>query len=130
MFSSFRPRFRLTIGALALAAGAFTMTGALQASADDLGPFTCTNKSGGVVNAPGTVAAIRVAHHDGYDRLVFDFASSAAGGFPQYELTRQSSTFIRDASGLRVTLEGTAGIRTVLRNTEIASGVASDLKPR
>jgi hypothetical protein len=131
MFSSFRPRIRLTIGAVALAAGAITLTGALQASADDLGPFTCTNKSGGVANAPGTVTAIRVAHHDGYDRLVFDFGSSASGAVPQYELTRQSSaTFIRDASGQPVTLEGSAGIRTVLRDSDIAGGVASDLKPR
>jgi hypothetical protein len=131
MFSSFRPRIRLTIGAVALAAGAITLTGALQASADDLGPFTCTNKSGGIANAPGTVAAIRVAHHDGYDRLVFEFGPSAAGAVPQYELTRQSSaTFIRDASGQPVKLEGSAGIRTVLRNSDIAGGVASDLKPR
>jgi hypothetical protein len=120
----------LTMGALALAAGAITLTGALQASADDLGPFTCTNKSGGIANAPGTVAAIRVAHHDGYDRLVFEFGPSAAGAVPQYELTRQSSaTFIRDASGQPVKLDGSAGIRTVLRNSDIADGVPSDLKP-
>ena len=131
MFSSFRPHVRFTLGALALAAGALTLTGALQASADDLGSFICTNKSGGIANAPGTVAAIRVAHHDGYDRLVFEFGPSAAGAVPQYELTRQSSaTFIRDASGQPVSLEGSAGIRTVLRNSDIAGGVASDLKPR
>jgi hypothetical protein len=131
MFANFRPHVRLTMGALALAAGAITLTGAVQASADDLGPFTCSNKSGGIANAPGTVAAIRVAHHDGYDRLVFDFGPSAAGAVPQYELTRQSSaTFIRDASGQPVQLEGSVGIRTVLRNSDIASGVASDLKPR
>ena len=46
-------------------------------------------------------------------------------------LTRQnSSTFVRDASGQPVTLEGSAGIRAVLRNSDIASGVPSDLKPR
>ena len=130
MFSSFRPRIRSTFGAVAIA-GAVTLTGALQASADDLGPFTCTNKSGGVANAPGTVTAIRVAHHDGYDRLVFDFGSSAAGAVPQYELSRQSNaTFIRDASGQPVTLEGAAGIRAVLRDSDIAGGVASDMKPR
>ena len=127
MFSSFRPHVRSTLGALALTAGALTLTGALQASADNLGPFTCTDKSGGAASAAATVTAIRIAHHDGYDRLVVDFASNA---MPEYQLTRQAtSTFIRDASGQPVTLQGSAGIRAVLRNSDIASGVANDLKP-
>jgi hypothetical protein len=128
MFSSFRPHIRLTLGALALTAGAITLTGALQASADDLGPFTCTDKSGGAASAAATVTAIRIAHHDGYDRLVVGFATS--NSMPRYELTRQAtSTFIRDASGKPVTLQGSAGIRAVLRNSDIASGVPNDVKP-
>src|SRR5438128_9886281 len=131
MFAIHRPKIRRRLVALALATGAAAIAGAIQASAQDLPAFTRTNKSGGVANAPGAVTAIRVAHHDGYDRLVVEFGPSATGAVPQYELTRQSSaTFIRDASGLPVTLEGSAGVRTVLRNSDIASSVAGDFKPR
>ncbi|TMG13781.1 MAG: hypothetical protein E6I01_11445, partial [Chloroflexi bacterium] len=101
MFSTARPQRRLKLAAfatLAAAAGALVLSGAIQASAEDLGPFTCSNRAGGVAGASGTVSAIRIAHHDGYDRLVIGFATS--NSMPQYQLTRQaSSTFVRDASG-------------------------------
>jgi hypothetical protein len=120
---------------LALTAGALALAGAITASADDLGPFTCTDKSGGVAPAAGStaapqVAAIRVAHHSGYDRLVLEF-SPASSPIPPYHLTQQaSSTFVRDPSGLRSTLDGSAGVRAVFQNTEIARDVPADLKPR
>lgn len=127
MFSITRPYARLTLG-LALAAGAFTLTGALQASADSLGAFTCTDKSGGVAGAAGTVYNVRVAHHDGYDRLVIGFPT--ANTMPQYQLTQQATAhFVRDASGQPVTLDGSAGIHVVLRNSDIVTGAPSDLKP-
>src|SRR6267378_1563141 len=128
MFSSFRPHVRLTLGALALTAGAVALTGILPASADNLGAFTCSDRSGGVTGTAATVSALRIAHHDGYDRLVIGFATSNA--MPQYELNRQATShFVRDASGQPVTLSGTAGIRVVLRNADIVSGAPSDLKP-
>jgi hypothetical protein len=130
MFATHRPHLVPRLTALALAVGAAAVTGVVQASAQDLPAFTCTNKSGGAASASGTVTDIRIAHHDGYDRLVVDFASTTVA-VPQYELTRQaSSTFMRDASGQPVTLEGSAGIRAVLRNSDIASGAPSDPKPR
>jgi len=137
MFSIARPQRRLklaTFAALAAAAGALAISGAIQASADDLGPFTCTDRSGGTAPAPGDIraselTAIRVAHHNGYDRLVFEFAPSSV--VPQYQLTRQAtSTFVKDPSGFRTSLEGSAGIRAAFHNSEIATGVPSDLKPR
>src|SRR6202171_1238522 len=128
MFSITRPLIRLTAGALALAAGAVTFTGALPASADTLGPFTCTDRSAGAASAAATVSAIRIAHHDGYDRLVIDFATSNT--MPQYQLTQQATShFVRDASGQPVTLDGTAGLRLVLRSADITSGAPTDLKP-
>jgi hypothetical protein len=127
MFSILRPYIRSTLGALALAGGALALTGSLQASADDLGPFTCTNKAGGVASAAATVYDVRVAHHDGYDRLVFAFPT--ANTMPQYELNQQTTAhFVRDASGQPVTLNGSAGIRVVLRNADIVTGSPSDLK--
>ena len=126
MFSITRPLIRLTAGALA--AGALTFTGALPASADSLGPFTCTDRSGGAAGAAATVTSVRIAHHDGYDRLVIGFATSNA--MPQYQLNQQATShFVRDASGQPVTLDGSAGIRAVLRNADITPGAPTDLKP-
>jgi hypothetical protein len=126
MFSITRSIVRLTAGALA--AGAITFTGALPASADSLGPFTCLDRSGGVAGAAATVSSLRIAHHDGYDRLVIGFATSNT--MPQYQLTRQATShFVRDASGQPVSLEGSAGIRAVLRNADITPGAPTDLKP-
>jgi hypothetical protein len=126
MFSITRSIVRLTAGALA--AGAITFTGALPASADSLGPFTCLDRSGGVAGAAATVSSLRIAHHDGYDRLVIGFATSNT--MPQYQLTRQATShFVRDASGQPVSLDGSAGIRAVLRNADITPGAPTDLKP-
>jgi hypothetical protein len=129
MFPSFRSRVRLTIGALALTAGAVALTAALPVSADTLGGFACTDRSGGVAGSAATVTAIRIAHHDGYDRLVIGFATSNA--MPQYQLTQQATShFVRDASGQPVTLDGSAGLRAVLRNADITAGAPTDLTPQ
>ncbi len=128
MFSSFRSRVRLTLGELALTAAAIALTGPVQAAAGDLGPFTCTDRSGGVADTAATVTAIRIAHHDGYDRLVIGFATSNT--MPQYQLTQQATShFVRDASGQPLTLDGSAGLRVVLRNADITPGAPTDLKP-
>lgn len=113
--------------ALAAAASAATITGIVTASAD--APFACTDRSGGINGVPGQITSVRAAHHDGYDRLVFEFAPFAAGAIPTYRLTQQaSSTFHKDPSDLPVTLEGSAGIKAVFQNTTVAAGVPSDLK--
>jgi hypothetical protein len=128
MFPSFRSRVRLTAGALALTASAVALTAALPVSAQAPGGFACTDRSGGVASSAATVTAIRIAHHDGYDRLVLGFATSNT--MPQYQLTQQATShFVRDASGQPVTLEGSAGIRAVLRNADITAGAPTDLKP-
>ena len=43
---------------------------------------------------------------------------------------QRSSTFIEDASGRPVRLEGSAGLKVVFKNADVAPGVPSDLKPR
>ncbi len=126
MFSIPGAHIRLSLGALALTAGAMTLTAA-NASANSLGAFTCTDRSGGVAGA-ATVYDVRVAYHDGYDRLVIGFPT--ANTMPQYQLTQQATAqFVRDASGQPVVLSGSSGIRLVIRNADIVSGVPSDLKP-
>ena len=89
-------------------------------------PFTCTDRSGGTTGASSQLSTIRTAPHDGYDRIVFEFS----GQIPSYDLSRQdSATFVRDASGQPVTLDGNVGIKLVFRNTDAASGVPADAKP-
>jgi hypothetical protein len=49
---------------------------------------------------------------------------------PEYQLNRQTTAhFVRDASGQPVVLNGSAGIRVVLRNADIVTGSPTDLKP-
>src|SRR5438445_630303 len=89
-------------------------------------PFTCTDRSGGTIGASSQLSTIRTAPHDGYDRIVFEFS----GQLPSYDLSRQdSATFVRDASGQPVTLDGSVGIKLVFRNTDAGSGVQADAKP-
>src|SRR5438128_7825335 len=128
MFPSLRRHVRLTLGALALTAGALTLPRILPASADSVGAFTCADQTGGVAAVSGTVYDVRVVHHDGYDRLVIDFPTT--NSMPEYQINRQTTAhFVRDASGQPVTLSGSAGIRVVLRNADTVSGAPSDLKP-
>jgi hypothetical protein len=90
-------------------------------------PFLCTDRSGGTMGVSAQLSSIRTGPHDGYDRIVFQFGGN---GIPSYDLTRQeSATFTRDASGQQVTLDGTAGLKLVLRDADPASGVGTDLKP-
>jgi hypothetical protein len=88
--------------------------------AANLGPFTCTDRSGGVTNAFADLRAIRVAHQTGFDRITFEFTPWADApaqspiGLPAYQLTQQATTrFYKDASGQPVTLAGTAGVKVV-----------------
>jgi hypothetical protein len=92
-------------------------------------PFLCQDQSGGSTGLTTQLTNIRPASHagDGYDRIVFDFS----GGIPSWDLTRQeSATFTRDASGQQVTLDGSAGLKLVLRDADLADTVAGDLNPR
>jgi hypothetical protein len=104
----------------------------------DLGPFTCTNRAGGVHNAAANLSAIRVAHQTGFDRITFEFTNpkdvpaNMPFALPEYQLTQQATTkFFKDASGQPVTLTGTAGLHVVFQG---ASGYGTyagsqDLKP-
>jgi hypothetical protein len=89
-------------------------------------PFTCTDRTGGTTGASSQLKTVRTAPHPGYDRIVFEFT----GQIPSYDLSRQdSATFVRDASGQPVLLDGSVGIKLVFRNTGAASSVPTDAKP-
>jgi hypothetical protein len=90
-------------------------------------PFLCQDRSGGSSGLSSQLTNIRPASHvgDGYDRVVFDFS----GGIPSWDLTRQESArFVRDASGQPVTVDGSAGLKLVLRDVDVAVGAPADLK--
>lgn len=98
-----------------------------QSSAIDLGPFTCGDHDGGAdTGSAMQLTAVRVAHQPaGYDRIVFEFApqAGATAHLPAYTVSRQTSPkFVRDPSGLPVTMRGSAGLRIVFHG---ASGATS-----
>jgi hypothetical protein len=89
-------------------------------------PFTCIDRTGGTTGASSQLKTVRTAPHPGYDRIVFEFT----GQIPSYDLSRQdSAAFVRDASGQPVLLDGSVGIKLVLRNTDAASSATTDTKP-
>ncbi len=98
----------------------------LPSPAPTLKPFSCSPVSGGNLDVPTGLVSIRSARHDGYDRVVFEFTSA----IPSYDVVGQdSATFIRDASGQPVTLDGNAGVKVIFRTTDAATS-SQDSLPR
>ena len=100
--------------------------------ATDLGPFSCQDRGGGSETSPAMrLTDVRVAHQAaGYDRIVFQFAPpvGASAHLPAYTVSRQASTkFVKDPSGLEVTMRGSSGLRIVFHG---ASGADSYTKSR
>ncbi len=94
-------------------------------SAQDLGPFLCSDRAGGGALA-SQLTAVRVAHHPGYDRVTFEFA----GALPSYALVRQTTAqFVRDASGQPVTLKGTAGLKLTFQGVDLSATIPADQTP-
>jgi hypothetical protein len=76
--------------------------------------FVCGEQDGGD-SVPGSLVRVAIAHHPGYDRIVFEFAD--ASKIPTYRIVPQDSAhFVRDASGQPVNLRGSAGLRIVFQN--------------
>jgi len=78
---------------------------------ESLLPFACTP----TVGIPSTTARaqitdVRFAEHDGYDRIVFEFT----GGIPETLIEAVLPPFFEDASGLPLTVNGTAFLRVTM----------------
>lgn len=74
------------------------------------------------------VTAVRTARHDGFDRFVIELNRPV----PSFQVLPQASpTFTLDASGQRVTLQGSAGVLIRLREADNHSAYsgAGDLRP-
>jgi hypothetical protein len=57
------------------------------------------------------VTDVRIATHDGYDRVVFEFA----GGLPEVSLDRAEPPFTHDASGAPIDVAGSSFLRLTMR---------------
>ena len=78
---------------------------------ESLPPFACTPS----VTIPATtdraqITDVRVGTHDGYDRIVFEFAA----GIPQTVIDAVLPPFYADPSGLPIDVSGTAFLRVVM----------------
>jgi len=61
--------------------------------------------------ARANIVDVRMATHDGFDRVVFEFVD----GLPEVTLSRAEPPFTQDASGLPIEVEGTSFLRLTMR---------------
>lgn len=61
--------------------------------------------------ARANIVDVRMATHDGFDRVVFEFT----GGLPEVTLDRAEPPFTHDASGAPIDVEGTSFLRLTMR---------------
>jgi hypothetical protein len=79
---------------------------------DELGAFTCDlplHEDATIAHA--NITDVRTGTHDGYDRVVFEFAD----GLPEASLERAEPPFTQDASGLPIDVQGESFLRLILR---------------
>ena len=79
---------------------------------DELGDFTCDlplHEDATIAHA--NITDVRTGTHDGYDRVVFEFAD----GLPEASLERAEPPFTQDASGLPIEVQGESFLRLILR---------------
>jgi hypothetical protein len=113
---------RKLLAALVLGSGAAALAAAPATVLAQDALYSCTDRSGGGGNViQARLTDVRFAHHDGYDRIVFEFANTSS--VPSYRLTQQGPTFTTDPKGDRRTLEGSAGLLTRFDGTDWTKGV-------
>jgi hypothetical protein len=79
---------------------------------DELGDFTCDlPRHEDATIAHANITDVRTGTHDGYDRVVFEFAD----GLPEASLERAEPPFTQDASGLPIEVQGESFLRLILR---------------
>jgi hypothetical protein len=94
------------------AAGSNGATTEEPAPSDELGPFTCDlplHEDATVARA--NITDVRTGTHEGYDRVVFEFAN----GLPEASLERAEPPFTHDASGMPIEVQGESFLRLILR---------------
>ena len=92
-------------------------------------PGACaTSATGAILGEQALIVGVRVGSHEGYDRVVFEFASrhAPAAGGSTFEIGPATPPFLQDASGLPLTVAGDTVFKVVLRG---ATAVALDGTP-
>lgn len=78
---------------------------------DSLGAFSCNQPASGVGSVSlAQITDVRVATHEGYDRIVFEFSD----GIPAYTIEPATPPFSADPSGLPIDVAGSAFLRITL----------------
>lgn len=87
---------------------------AAPAAASPGGPFTLEDKSGGSLgDAELVIQDVRVGSHDGYDRVVFEYAGTGLPGFR----TQYTDGVYQQGSGFPLEIAGNAYLQVVIYGT-------------
>jgi hypothetical protein len=85
---------------------------------ESLPPFACTpSVTMAATTDRATITDVRVGTHEGYDRVVFEFAA----GTPQTVIEAVLPPFFQDASGLPLEVAGTAFLKVTMTDASRAS---------
>lgn len=104
--------------AASASASASVSTAPSAEPSDDQGPFACALPvTGAATVARAQITDIRVGEHDGYDRIVFEFAA----GIPEYGIEVAGPPFLQDPSGLPMNVSGSAFWKIVMNGGTIMS---------
>jgi hypothetical protein len=99
-----------------------------EPAATDLGPKSCAPGTGGEEGVYTNLVAVRVGAHNGFDRIVFEFAPpdpnpAGNGGIPHFDIRTAKPPFSEDPSDIPIDVEGDAFVRIVFQG---ASGYDFD----
>ena len=102
-----------------------------SATAPAPAPARCSPRRGGQQGVYTNLVDVRVGTHTGYDRIVFEFKApqpnpGGKAGIPAYEIKTAKPPLRQDASGARMSVDGTAFAALVLHG---AAGYDFDGKP-
>jgi hypothetical protein len=83
-------------------------------------PASCPSQSGGEKGVYTNLVDVRVGAHNGFDRLVFEFAAPSPNpggksGIPRYEIRTAKPPFSEDPSDMPIQVEGDAFARIVFQ---------------
>lgn len=76
-----------------------------------------SSATGSIIGEQALIVDVRVGSHEGYDRIVFEFASrgSPARGGSTYDISRAVPPYRQDPSGLPLAISGDPVMRIALR---------------
>jgi len=94
-------------------------------------PVVCEPQTGGEKGVFMNLTDVRVGAHDGFDRIVFEFAEpkpnpAGNGGIPYYEIRQAKPPFTQDPSDMQLDVVGDAFVQLVMQG---ATGYDFDGNP-